>query len=77
MGTEQAFDWAVREADLFVDGLKREPESGWEIRWRPEGREEVRTYTLFPVTGERCFDVMDQLGVMYRLHTKLTGIEAA
>lgn len=76
LGTDAAFDWGIAEQDLLIAGLKVEPKTGWELRWRLEdGRTAV--YVATAQTGTRCFDVMDQLGMLYRIHTLLDRIEAA
>lgn len=73
-GTDEVFDWIVAEQDLVIGGQKREPESDWEIRWRrPDGR--LAIYEVLPGTGTRCFDVVDQYGILYRVHTKLSRVE--
>jgi hypothetical protein len=74
-GTDEIFDWIVVEQDLIFGGVKKQPEDGWEIRYRTEGGS-IGVYVAMPGTGTRCFDVLDQLGLLYRVHTKLDRIEA-
>lgn len=76
VGTAEIFDWIVVEQDLVLEGHKKEPAEGWEIWHRlDDGRTAV--YVARPATGTRVFDVLDQLGLMYRIHTKLERIEPA
>lgn len=74
-GTAKTFDWIVSAADLVFDGEKREPQKGWEIWHRlDDGRTAV--YLALPIDA-RCFDVVDQLGILYRIHTNLDRIMTA
>lgn len=75
-GTAEVFDWIVAEQDLIFSGVKRQPDDGWEIRYRLEDGRTV-VYIALPTAGSRCFDVLDQLGLMYRIHTKFERVEAA
>ena len=74
VGTAEAFDWIVAEQDLVFNGVKKQPVEGWLVKWQlPEGRTAV--YRVTPAGAPRCFDTMDQLGILYRLHTNLIAIE--
>jgi len=73
-GTVAEFDWIVAADALFVDAQKREPAPGWEVHWR-DGDGNTRVYVALPVTGTRCFDVSDRLGMLYRIHTKLDRVD--
>lgn len=73
-GTAKTFDWVVSAADLVFPEGKREPKTGWEIWFQLEdGRTAV--YTVRPDDGTREFDVVDHLGILLRIHTKLDRIE--
>ena len=73
-GTAEVFDWIVAEQDLMFGGTKMEPAEGWEIRLvLPDCRTAV--YVPAPTGGKRVFDVLDSLGLMYRIHTNLDRIE--
>lgn len=73
VGTEEVFDWIVCEQDLLFNDVKREPQEGWEIRWMmPDQRTAV--YRAMPTGNSRAFDVLDQLGRFYRIHTKLIEV---
>lgn len=75
-GTAEVFDWIVAEQDLVFAGTKKEPAEGWEIRLRlNDGRTAV--YLAAPTGNKRVFDVLDNLGLMYRIHSNLDRIEAA
>lgn len=74
-GTAKSFDWCVDPLKLSFAGSVREPATGWLVRWRiADGRTLV--YRVQP-QGGRCFDNVDQLGLLLRIHTKLDRIEPA
>lgn len=74
-GTAKSFDWCVDPLELSFAGSVREPATGWLVRWRiADGRTLV--YRVQP-QGGRCFDNVDQLGLLLRIHTKLDRIEPA
>ena len=75
-GTEQVFDWIVPEQNLRFPGKgKLQPESGWEVWYTQEdGRKAV--FVVRPETGTRAFDVVDPLGLLYRIHTVFDRFEA-
>jgi hypothetical protein len=75
-GTDEIFDWVMVEQDLIFGGVKKQPESGWEIRHRRDDGS-VSVWVVMPAAGSRCFDVIDQLGLLYRVHAKLDRIEPA
>ena len=76
VGTSKTFDWIVSEQDLMFVGGKREPKTGWEV-WQtlPDGRKAV--YLVVAEPGTKCFDVVDHLGILFRIHSKLDRFEAA
>lgn len=76
-GSSVDFEWIVAADDLrFSDGVKREPAAGWEIRRAlPDGR--VAVLLASATTGARAFDPVDQLGILYRIHSLLDRIEDA
>lgn len=70
------FDWVIASDELIVNSVKVEPASGHIIRHHlADGRTAV--YEVQPLVNDRCYTVSDQLGVLYRVHTKLKDIEAA
>ena len=73
-GTEKTFDWLVSAEDLKFVGQKREPKTGGEI-WQPLDGARRAIYTAVAPGDGRCFDVMDDLGIMLRIHTVLLRIE--
>lgn len=73
-GTAESFDWICAEQDLIFNDAKKQPDDGWEIRL-VLADERVAVYKVLPATGGKCFTVVDQLGLMYRIHTKLDRIE--
>jgi hypothetical protein len=75
-GTAKTFDWAVAANELLFAGQKREPQDGWEI-WHELEDGRTAVYLVIAASGTRCFDVMDHLGVLFRIHTKLDRIEPA
>lgn len=77
VGTDEVFDFIVAEPDLvFPLTGKQQPAKGWEIRHtREDGR--VAVFLVQPGSGTRVFDVVDQLGLMYRVHTILDRLEEA
>ena len=75
-GSTEVFDWIVVEQDLIFLGKKMQPEEGWQIRYVLEdGRTAI--YKAAPNGGKRVFDVLDNIGLMYRIHTNLSSIEDA
>lgn len=75
-GTAKSFDWCVEASELIFNGQRREPKKGWEVRQLlDDGRTAV--YLAVADGGSRCYDVMDQTGLLYRIHTKLDRIESA
>jgi hypothetical protein len=76
VASAKRFDWIVASDELWVNSAKVEPASGHEIRYvLPDRRTAV--YEVLPLSNDRCYSVSDQLGVLYRIHTKLKLIEAA
>lgn len=76
VASSKRFDWIVASDDLWINSSKVEPSSGHEIRYvLPDNRTAV--YEVLPLSNDRCYTVSDQLGVLYRVHTKLKEIEAA
>lgn len=74
VGTEESYEWIVAEPRLVFNGVKTEPQEGWLIKWRgPDGR--TRVYRVGREPGTRPFDVLDPLGLTYRIHTRLVAIE--
>jgi hypothetical protein len=66
--TEHQPDFGIAADELvFPDLGKREPAEGMEIRT------EGKRYRVTPTGGARCFDVMDSLGLLYRVHTVCKG----
>ena len=66
--TEHDADFGIAADELvFPTAGKVEPAEGMEIR--VDG---IR-YRVAPTGGARCFDVMDNLGIMYRVHTICRG----
>lgn len=76
-GSSIDFEWIVAaDALRFSDGVKREPAEGWQIRRKlDDGR--VAVMIAAATTGVRVFDPVDQLGVLYRIHSVLDRIEDA
>lgn len=72
-GSDEAFDWIVAEQDLVFPNVgKQQPEKGWEIRFRKDDG----TVAVFVVRPEtRVFSVVDQLGLLYRIHTAFDRLE--
>ncbi len=70
------FDWIVASDELIVNSAKVEPANEHQI-WRrlEDGRTEV--YEVLPLVNDRCYTVSDQLGVLYRIHTKLKEVRPA
>lgn len=62
------FDWIVCSNELLIDGRKIEPQLGDVITWCDlDGND--RTYHVVQGQLDRCFSVVDQLGILYRIHT--------
>lgn len=70
------FDWIVASDELIVNSTKVEPASGHEI-WRQLEDSRTEVYEVLPLSNDRCFTPSDQLGVMYRVHTKLKEVRLA
>lgn len=79
--TAQQFDWIVQSDKLVFPGAgKLEPKQGWELRWRStiSGREHlVAVYVAQNDDRKRCFDVEDNLGLLFNIHTILDRVENA
>lgn len=79
--TGQQFDWIVQSDKLVFPSVgKLEPKAGWELRWRSTitGRENlVAVYVAQNDDRKRCFDVEDNLGLLFNIHTILDRIENA
>ena len=77
--TAQQFDWVVQSDKLiFPDAGKLEPKQGWELRWRSTipGRENlVAVYVAQNDDRKRCYDVEDNLGMLFNIHTILDRVE--
>jgi hypothetical protein len=78
--TEEVFDWIVAEQRLVINEVKVEPQEGWLIKWRKKDENGDPTgptfvYRVSRGNMPRCFDVLDQLGLTYRIHTNLVAIE--
>lgn len=70
----QRFDWIVKADELRFAGQKLAPQPGWQIKVElDDGR--MAWYSVFSDQGSRCYDVEDQLGILYVLHTKLERVE--
>ena len=67
------FDWIISADNLLIGGVKVEPQKGDTIVWI-DARDNTRTYKVLPDDNERCFRPVDQLGLMYRIHTKLVEV---
>ena len=66
--TEHDADWGIAADELvFPTAGKVEPREGMEIR--VDG---IR-YRVLPTGGARCFEVMNNLGLLYRVHTVCKG----
>lgn len=76
VGTAKTFDWCVAADQLIFRGEKREPKPKWEIHVPLDGNR-TAVYIATAQDGGRCFDVMDQLGLLYRIHTVLDRIVPA
>src|SRR5690606_18779771 len=74
VGTAKAFDWIVAEQDLFLEGKKIQPEPGDQV-WFTLSNGKRAIYIAMATGTSRCFDVVDQLGILYRVHTKLDRVE--
>jgi hypothetical protein len=74
-GTAEPFDWIVAEQDLvFPIAGKIQPAADWQVR-RPLDDGRIAVFVVRPAAGTREFDVVDQLGLMYRIHTKFDRYE--
>lgn len=77
--TAQQFDWIVQSDKLvFPDAGKLEPKQGWEIRWRstiPGRGHLLAVYVAQNDDRKRCFDVEDNLGMLFNIHTILDRVE--
>lgn len=70
----QRFDWIVKADELRFAGVKLAPQPGWQIKVDlDDGR--VAWYVAYSDQGSRCYDVEDQLGILYVIHTKLDRVE--
>lgn len=74
VGSKESFDWIVPEQRLLFNRVKKQPEKGWLIKWV---REDGKTAVFRVTAGDdaRPFDTMDQLGLLYRIHSSLVDIE--
>jgi hypothetical protein len=70
---EGEMDWVLAASDLDFDGWPVEPEKGDELWW-PQENGTTRVYRVLP-SGEKCYRVADQLGVMLRVFTKFDRVE--
>lgn len=74
-GTAEVFDWIVAEPDLvFPIAGKQQPATGWEIRYTKDDGS-ILVFVCRPESGTREFDVVDPLGLLYRIHTKFDRTE--
>jgi hypothetical protein len=71
--SEIEYDWMIAANELIIGSLKVEPEKGDRIIWnRPDGQ--TATYTVLPDASDRCYRDVDQFGILYRVHCKLTNL---
>lgn len=61
--TSQPWDFGIGADDLIFLNGKIEPAIGDEITTGG------KTYRVSPINGPRCFEPMDPVGVLYRVHT--------
>lgn len=75
-GTALDCDWIVSARDLtFPEAGRQEPKPGWQIRWREPESARLLVFDVRPVAeGARCYDPVDQLGILYRLHSQFIGL---
>lgn len=76
VASSKRFDWIVASDELWIDSAKVEPAKGHEI-WHTLEDGRTLKYEVLPLANDRCYTPSDQLGVLYRIHTKLKEIEAA
>ena len=65
--TEKRRDFGIDATELVFDSQNVEPKEGDEIRYAG------RSFLVAPTTGERCFESMDQFGVLLRVRTVAKG----
>jgi hypothetical protein len=72
----QTFHWIVKTTDLIANGVRVEPETGWEI-WDLSEEGTYSIYRAQPEGESRAYDLEDQYGILCTIHTKLDRVVPA
>lgn len=70
----EAMDFVFAVDELIVNSEKIEPSAGdWWRFVRPDGK--VNYYDVLPDSSGRCYSISDNLGILARVHMKLSRVE--